>query len=56
MHNILNLSTNKTLFAVLMAITPAIFAAMLWGSDSIAAAAAVAVAYASVIVGEKVGD
>lgn len=53
MHNILNLSTNKILFAVLMALTPAIFAAMLLGSESVAAAAAVSVAYASVVIGER---
>ncbi|SHK29912.1 hypothetical protein [Fibrobacter sp. UWEL] len=56
MHNILNLASNNTLFVTLLALTPAVFAGMFVGSDSIAAAAAVAVAYASVIVGEKVGD
>lgn len=56
MNKILNISTNNTLFVILMGLTPAVFAAMLMGSESIAAAAAVAVAYASVIVGEKVGD
>ncbi|MCQ2103558.1 MAG: hypothetical protein MJY98_10090 [Fibrobacter sp.] len=53
MHNIMNISTNNALFAVLMALTPAVFAAMFLGSESIAAAIAVSVAYASVVIGER---
>lgn len=53
MHNILNLSTNKTLFAILMAFTPAVFAGMFVGSENLLAAAAVSVAYASVVIGER---
>lgn len=55
MHEILNISRNNTLFVILMALTPVVFATMLAGSESIAAAIAVAVAYASVILGEKIG-
>ena len=56
MHNMMNLATNNTLFIILMALTPVVFAGMLMGCESVAAAIAVAVAYASVILGERVGD
>lgn len=54
MHQILNLSANNALFVILMALTPVVFAIMLAGSESVVAATAVAIAYASVILGEKV--
>ncbi len=53
MNKILNISTNNTLFALLMAMVPLVFAGMLAGSDSVVAAAAVAIAYASVVIGER---
>lgn len=55
MHDFFDLSTNDTLFVFLMALTPIVFATMLVGSGSAVAAAAVAVAYASVLFGERLG-
>lgn len=55
MLNILNFA-NNTFFTILMAITPVVFAVMLAGTDSIVASIAVAVAYVSVIVGERLDE
>ncbi|MCQ2099270.1 hypothetical protein [Fibrobacter sp. UWH3] len=54
MHNILNIQRNNTLFGLLLAAAPAVFCAMLVGADSVVAAAAVTVAYLSVLVGERI--
>ncbi|MCF0225093.1 MAG: hypothetical protein HUK20_12560 [Fibrobacter sp.] len=50
-----NLTTNNALFVILMALTPVVFAGMLLSTESAIAAVAVAVAYASVIFGERLG-
>ena len=51
--NRLNIATNNLLFTALLAMTPAVFAAMLYGSSSVLAAVASSIAYVSVIVGER---
>ncbi|PWJ71985.1 MULTISPECIES: hypothetical protein [unclassified Fibrobacter] len=48
-------SASRAIFPVAMALTPAVFAGMFFLSGSALAATAVAVAYASVILGEKIG-
>jgi len=49
----LSIAHNDVLFTGLMVLTPAVFGAMILASGSILAASAVAVAYASVILGER---
>ncbi|MCF0220982.1 MAG: hypothetical protein HUK19_01675 [Fibrobacter sp.] len=49
----LSIARNDVLFTGLMVMTPVVFAAMILASDSILAAASVAVAYACVILGER---
>jgi len=63
MRHILNITTkasetlsvarNSILFTALLAMTPAVFAGMLVASSSLLAAGALAVAYASVVLGER---
>lgn len=53
MNKNFNLATNNTMFVVFMALVPLIFAGMLAGSGSVIAAIAAAVAYASVVIGER---
>lgn len=48
-------SASRAIFPVLLALTPAAFAGMFFLSGSMIAATAVAVAYASVVLGEKIG-
>lgn len=47
-------SASRAIFPVAMALTPAVFAGMFFLSGSALAATAVAVAYASVILGEMI--
>ncbi len=58
MRHIINASrsVSRVVFPMLLALTPAAFAGMLVLSGSMLAATAVAVAYASVILGETIED
>ncbi|MCQ2089645.1 MAG: hypothetical protein MJY93_05305 [Fibrobacter sp.] len=49
----LSIAHNDVLFAGLMIFTPVVFAAMILATGNVLAACAVAVAYASVILGER---
>ena len=51
--NHFSIATNLWLFMVLLALTPAIFAGMWVGSESVAAAVAASIAYVSLVVGER---
>ena len=48
-----NVATNNILFTALLAVTPAVFAAMFYGSESIAAGVVTSIAYVSLVVGER---
>lgn len=49
----LSIAHNDVLFTGLMVMTPAVFAAMIFVSGNVVAAVAVATAYASVVLGER---
>lgn len=51
--NRFNIAHNTFLFVLLLLVTPVIFAGMFLGSGSALAAAASAVAYLSLIIGER---
>jgi hypothetical protein len=51
--NHFSIASNLWLFTTLLALTPAIFAGMWIGSESVAAAIAASVAYVSLVVGER---
>ena len=51
--NHFSVASNNWLFTALLALTPAIFWGMWVGSESVAAAIAASVAYASLVVGER---
>ena len=51
--NHFNLFTNNILFTALLALTPVVFTAMLFGSESVAASVASSIAYVSMVVGER---
>ncbi len=53
MNRFFDLATNSTLFTILMALSPAVFAAMFMSTGSAIAAIAVSVAYVSLLVGER---
>ena len=53
MMNRFNIATNNILFTALLAVTPAVFAAMFYGSNSILASVAASIAYVSMVVGER---
>lgn len=56
MRHIINASrtASRVIFPMLLALTPAVFAGMLIATSSMVAATAMAVAYASVILGESI--
>lgn len=51
--NRFSVAHNNFVFAVLLLLTPAIFAGMFIGSESALAAVASAVAYLSIVIGER---
>jgi len=51
--NRFSIAKNNILFSALLMAVPAVFAAMFYGSDSILASAAAAVAYLSLVIGER---
>ena len=51
--NRFSIANNKVLFSALLVLAPAVFGAMFYGSGSIIASVSAAVAYLSLVIGER---
>lgn len=51
--NHFSIANNNVLFTALLTLAPVVFGAMFYGSDSIIAASSAAIAYLSLVIGER---
>ena len=51
--NRFSIANNNVLFSALLVLAPVVFGAMFYGSDSIIAASSAAIAYLSLVIGER---
>ena len=51
--NRFSVANNNVLFSALLVLAPVVFGAMFYGSDSIIAASSAAIAYLSLVIGER---
>ena len=51
--NRFSIANNKVLFSALLVLAPAVFGVMFYGSGSIVASVSAAVAYLSLVIGER---
>ncbi|WP_407449719.1 hypothetical protein [Fibrobacter sp.] len=51
--NHFSIANNKVLFSALLVLAPAVFGVMFYGSGSIVASVSAAVAYLSLVIGER---
>lgn len=52
--NRFSVAKNNILFSSLLMLAPVVFGAMFYGTDSILAAASAAMAYLSIVIGERI--
>ena len=51
--NHFNIANNNVLFSALLILAPVVFGAMFYGSGSVVAASSAAIAYLSLVIGER---
>jgi hypothetical protein len=51
--NRFSIANNNILFSTLLMLAPAVFGVMFYGSDSVVAASSAAIAYLSLVIGER---